>query len=103
MQSFGEVRGVLPADRVAAVAADRQALAGDGEVAGLGAQWPLGHHLVVHVQPGGAVGLVALPEPLLGELDPRTRLPGWSPRSAMSCCSGGMPMKLQTYQRGCGP
>jgi hypothetical protein len=39
-------------------------------VSRLGPERPLGHDLVVHVQPGRAVGLVAVADPLLDELDP---------------------------------
>src|SRR4051812_23102927 len=41
---------VLAADRVAAVAADAESLAAEGEEARLGLHGPLGHELLVHVE-----------------------------------------------------
>ncbi len=61
--------GVLLAHRVAGVVADREALAAEREVAGLGLQRSFRDNLVVDVELGGAVGLVALAQLLLAELD----------------------------------
>jgi hypothetical protein len=71
-----EAGRILLADRVAGVVADRQALAAEGEVAGLGLQRASGDNLVIDVQLGGAVGLVALAELLLAELDAENVAPG---------------------------
>jgi hypothetical protein len=71
-----------------------QPLTGEGEVARLGPERPRGHDLVVDVQLGRAVVSWRSPSRSLTNSTPRTRLPTCSSRSAMSCCSGGMPMKL---------
>ena len=90
---------VLLRDRVGAVPADGQALAAEREVAGLGLPLALGDGEVVDVQRGRADGLAVLAVALLRELHRRARgCPTSSSSGETSCCSGGMPRKLLTYQ-----